>query len=66
VTRSRTESYYQSTRALNHGYHRVCHDCGKPCHDYRCAECWRKLRAEDDYYMAPHSGQADSMEVAGI
>ena len=23
---------------------RVCHDCGKPCNDYRCHECWIKLR----------------------
>lgn len=23
---------------------RRCHDCGKPTHNYRCAECWRKVR----------------------
>ena len=23
---------------------RRCHDCGKPCVDYRCPECWAKLR----------------------
>lgn len=24
---------------------RRCHDCGKPTTDYRCAECWGKLRS---------------------
>lgn len=23
---------------------RRCHDCGRPTPDYRCAECWRKIR----------------------
>lgn len=23
---------------------RFCHDCHKPCNDYRCADCWSKLR----------------------
>ena len=23
---------------------RHCHDCGKPTPNYRCTECWRKLR----------------------
>ena len=23
---------------------RKCHDCGKPTNNYRCEECWRKLR----------------------
>lgn len=23
---------------------RACHDCGRPTPDYRCPECWRKLR----------------------
>ena len=23
---------------------RVCHDCGKPCSNYRCADCWKKIR----------------------
>lgn len=23
---------------------RVCHDCGKPCNNYRCDACWQKLR----------------------
>ena len=27
---------------------RVCHDCGKPCNNYRCDACWKKLRHEDD------------------
>jgi endogenous inhibitor of DNA gyrase (YacG/DUF329 family) len=25
-------------------YQRVCHDCGKPCIDYRCSKCWLKKR----------------------
>ena len=36
---------------------RKCHDCGKPCNDYRCKKCWEKLRknytsdgSENDYY----------------
>ena len=24
---------------------RVCHDCGRPTSNYRCPECWRRLRA---------------------
>lgn len=24
--------------------HRVCHDCGKPCSDYRCEECRAKWK----------------------
>lgn len=28
---------------------RRCHDCGRPTTDYRCAECWRKLRAAQNY-----------------
>ena len=30
------------------GKMRRCHDCGKPTTDFRCAECWRKLRRELD------------------
>jgi len=25
-------------------YRRRCHDCGKPTNNYRCEECWRKIR----------------------
>lgn len=25
---------------------RNCHDCGKPCVDYRCPKCWEKHRAK--------------------
>ena len=28
---------------------RKCHDCGRPTYDYRCSECWKKIRAEQDY-----------------
>ena len=28
---------------------RACHDCGRPTYDYRCSECWKKIRAEQDY-----------------
>lgn len=37
-------------------FKRKCHDCGKPCNDYRCPECWAKLR---------HSGGYDSLDTAG-
>jgi hypothetical protein len=30
------------------GKMRRCHDCGKPTPDFRCPECWRKLRRELD------------------
>ncbi len=23
---------------------RKCHNCGKPCTNYRCEDCWRKIR----------------------
>lgn len=23
---------------------RVCHDCGKPCTNYRCEKCWQLIR----------------------
>lgn len=26
---------------------RVCHDCGKPCTNYRCDACWRKIRHQN-------------------
>ena len=25
---------------------RRCHDCGKPTNNYRCEECWQKIRAK--------------------
>lgn len=31
--------------AVNFGKPRTCHDCGKPTANYRCPECWKKLRA---------------------
>lgn len=30
------------------GKMRRCHDCGKPTWDFRCPDCWRKLRRELD------------------
>jgi len=30
---------------------RRCHDCGKPTFNYRCEECWRKLRSENTDYL---------------
>lgn len=27
---------------------RPCHDCGKPTYNYRCSECWAKLRKKFD------------------
>jgi hypothetical protein len=30
------------------GKMRRCHDCGKPTPDFRCPECWRKLRRDLD------------------
>lgn len=29
---------------------RKCASCGKPTHDFRCAECWRKIRAENGIF----------------
>lgn len=29
-------------------FSRKCHDCGKPCNDYRCKQCWTKLRSRLD------------------
>ena len=26
---------------------RKCHDCGKPCNDYRCKKCWDKVRKDN-------------------
>lgn len=34
------------TTGAHHGSRRECHDCGCPTHDYRCEDCWRKLRAD--------------------
>ena len=31
------------------GKMRRCHDCGKPTTDFRCPECWAKLRANYEY-----------------
>ena len=31
------------------GKMRRCHDCGKPTPDFRCPECWAKLRAKYEY-----------------
>ena len=28
-------------------YSRRCHDCGRPTNNYRCDECWKKIRGED-------------------
>ena len=27
---------------------RKCHDCGKPTPDYRCPECWARIRGKED------------------
>lgn len=32
------------------GNSRRCHDCGKPTTDYRCSDCWAKLRGRGAYY----------------
>ena len=28
---------------------RSCHDCGKPTFNYRCDDCWEKLRNNYNY-----------------
>lgn len=51
---SRTEWLFEHGQYMR----RKCHDCGKPTNDYRCPECWRKIRntpcgddmSPDDYY----------------
>lgn len=37
---------------------RRCHDCGKPSDDYRCPECWNKLRAR--------TGSAKTLICGGV
>lgn len=34
---------------------RKCHDCGKPCNDYRCRKCWQKLRKKSGYFDGDES-----------
>ena len=31
---------------------RRCHDCGHPTSNYRCNECWKKLREKGGYLPA--------------
>ena len=38
------EDAKQEKRDINLKILRPCHDCGKPTSDYRCRECWEKLR----------------------
>jgi len=41
-----------------HVYSRTCHDCGKPTDNYRCDECWAKIRedlGDDDLESTPVS-----------
>lgn len=37
----------------NRLFKRVCHDCGKPTNDYRCSDCWAKLRRETELSGIP-------------
>lgn len=30
---------------------RRCHDCGRPTPDYRCPECWARIRGEEDFSL---------------
>jgi len=46
-------------------YKRKCHDCGKPTNNYRCQECWAKIRGNSEYYMHPQSYHGmESLESA--
>ena len=36
---------YKSIAKNSHG--RVCHDCKKPTNNYRCSQCWDKLREKN-------------------
>lgn len=35
-------------KSLKHPYKRKCCDCGKPTNNYRCHECWEKMKKEDN------------------
>lgn len=53
------------TRKPRHAYKRRCHDCGKPCNNYRCEKCWAKIRNGSDYYVNPGTHNVmESMESA--
>lgn len=45
--------------ALRPGATRRCHDCGKPSNDYRCAECWEKIRGPDHLLDKEDFGDTD-------
>lgn len=46
-------------------YRRKCHDCGRPTNNFRCEECWAKIRNSSEYYMQPQSYHGlESMESA--
>lgn len=40
-------------------YHRTCHDCGKPTNDFRCLECWEKLRSKLGIPKSSNSNEED-------
>jgi hypothetical protein len=55
----------QGTRKSRIACNRRCHDCGKPCNNYRCEKCWAKIRNGSDYYIHPQSYHGlESMEAA--
>jgi|GEM_PF-6374616 hypothetical protein len=40
-------------------YARRCHDCGKPCNNYRCEACWRRRRGFGTEYIERRTGGLD-------
>lgn len=41
------KAYYDKQQSAQRPeYSRTCHDCGTPTNDYRCPDCWRRLRAK--------------------
>lgn len=50
-------SYYQSkpTQLAT----RRCHDCGKPCNNYRCDECWQKVRRSNGLLETVYQAESE-------
>lgn len=48
---NRTRAALAEAELMRRGNGRICHDCGKPTPDYRCAACWAKRRGLSDSHQ---------------
>lgn len=52
----------EAMQRCREGVKRRCHDCGKPTSNYRCEDCWQKLRVKHGLNQSGEVNVAEGWE----